>query len=44
MSAYLRGYVGQRYTSDGWRETDAADMTANSEVLYQLHRDGYDSF
>lgn len=44
MSAYLRGYVGQRYTSDGWREADAADMTANSEVLYQLHRDGYDSF
>ena len=43
-SLYLRGYVGQRYTSDGWREADAADMTANSEVLYQLHRDGYDSF
>ena len=44
MSAYLRGYVGQRYTSDGWEAADAADMTANSEVLYQLHRDGYDSF
>ena len=44
MSAYLRGYVGQRYTSDGWEAADAADMTANREVLYQLHRDGYDSF
>ena len=32
-SAYLRGYVGQRYTSAGWEVADAADMTANSEVL-----------
>ena len=44
MSAYLRGYVGQRYTSDGWKEADAADMTAESDLFYQLHRDGYDSF
>lgn len=44
VSMYLRGYVGQRYSSDGWAEADAADMTAESEVLYQLHRDGYDSF
>ena len=43
-SAYLRGYVGQRYTSDGWKEADAADMTAESDLFYQLHRDGYDSF
>ena len=43
-SAYLRGYVGQRYTSDGWKEADAADMTAESDLFYQLHREGYDGF
>lgn len=41
---YLRSFVGQRYTSAGWADAEARDMTADHASLYAWHLRGYNGF
>ena len=35
-SLYLRGYIGQRYTRDGWTALDAGDLSDQANDVYWL--------
>lgn len=37
-SVYLRGFVGQRYTADGWAETETEALAEEAQTFYWLHK------
>ena len=40
-SVYLRGYVGEKYTDDGWKSIDKTEMVKYTSLFYQLHKNGF---
>lgn len=38
---YLRGFVGQRYTSGGWRELEPETLAGWQDTFYWLHEAGF---
>ena len=40
---YLRGFVGDRYDGARWTPLSAADVAAEKDLFYWLHRSGFDA-
>lgn len=40
-SLYLRGFVGESYTGDGWTALDKEELYASANLFYWLHRNGF---
>ncbi len=40
-SYYLRGYVGESYTSKGWTNLDKSVLYENSDLFYWLHKNKF---
>ena len=40
-SYYLRGYVGEKYTSSGWTNLDNSKLYKNSDLFYWLHQNSF---
>lgn len=38
---YLRGYVGSKYTNNGWTEIENEKLYENSDLFYWLHQDDF---
>lgn len=43
-SVYLRGFVGSRYTGNGWEEEDGTVLADSAELLYTLQKNYFHPF
>ncbi len=41
QSYYLRGFVGEKYQSDGWQSIDNQRLYESSDLFFWLHHDGF---
>lgn len=40
-SLYLRGFVGESYTGDGWTALDKEELYTSANLFYWLHQNGF---
>lgn len=40
-SYYLRGFIGESYSDGKWQSDDSGQKYQNSELFYQLHKNGF---
>ena len=40
-SLYLRGFVGESYTGDGWTALDKQELYTSANLFYWLHQNGF---
>ncbi len=40
-SLYLRGYIGQRYTADGWKPVEPEELAHSAQSFYWLHKTNF---
>ncbi len=40
-SIYLRGFVGSKYTGNGWNKPTSVSMSDAADLFYWLHQDGF---